>query len=362
MPIESLSPIRIASLHRDYEVSFSSNFDDLLRELSDLAAHFIIVDETIFHTHNSALRTVFQSENFYVVKATEDTKTLGGVRSLIDWLLSRGAVRSSTIVAIGGGIVQDLVAFTSCIYYRGVNYKLVPTTLLSMCDSSIGAKCGINHGEFKNQLGVVYAPSAVYICTAFLSTLSDLDIKSGYGELLKLAITDSSNQFHQLRDSVEVNGLRSEHVTQLIRASLLTKKKVIEVDEYEKDLRRILNYGHTFGHALESLSGYAIPHGLGVAWGIDVVNYLAVRLGLLERTTRAEIRDFIATNLKFKLAQFPDADELIRATKRDKKVADGLLNLILMSDYGHLAITPVAFDGQLRDLVADYLVHENVFS
>lgn len=360
--MNALSTLTIKSLHRDYDVCFSSEIDGLINQLADIKHAFVVIDENIAQIYSSRLNSLLSRYPVYKAKATEETKTLNGVTQLVDWLMAQKAVRSSTIIAIGGGIIQDLVTFTSCVYYRGVDYVLVPTTLLSMCDSSIGAKCGINHGQFKNQLGVVYAPAAVHICTDFLVTLADSDIMSGFGELLKLSLTESESQFLELQAAVADEGIRTSKLDQLIRSSLLTKKRVIELDEYERDFRRVLNYGHTFGHALEALTSYGLPHGLGVAWGIDLVNFLATECGLLDNSIRTDVRDFILQHLRFQLKSFPSAIDLVNATRRDKKVADGSLNLVLLADYGDLRITPTEFNEELTRSVSNYLKGENVFA
>jgi 3-dehydroquinate synthase len=362
MSIDNASSIRIKSLHRDYEVSFSSDSKQLLTQLAQYEQPLVVIDDHIAEIYSSHLQALLANNRVYTVAASEETKTLTGVNNLINWLMSHQAVRSSQVIAIGGGIIQDLVTFTSCVYHRGIDYVLVPTTLLSMCDSSIGAKCGINHGQFKNQLGVIYAPAAVHICTEFLSTLADLDVMSGCGELLKLALTESETHFRYLWTSLDNDGIRMNNVAELIRHSLLTKRKVIELDEHEANLRRILNYGHTFGHALEALSGYALPHGLGVVWGIDLVNFLAVERGMLDSSIQLEIRTFILKHLKFNLPEFPNAGQLVNATKRDKKVSGGSLNLIMLASYGDLQIVRTEFDERLIQSVSSYLKEENVFA
>jgi 3-dehydroquinate synthase len=150
----------------------------------------------------------------------------------------------------------------------------------------------------------------------------------------------------------------------MIRRSLQIKKVVIEQDEYESDLRRILNYGHTFGHALEALSGHAVPHGLGVVWGIDLVNHLSVRRGFPVEELKCRLHEFIDRNLSFDLAEFPSAEELIDMTRRDKKVAAGQLNLVLLRGPGDLVIEPTPFDDHLTEGVHEFLeatgaVHRN---
>jgi len=236
----------------------------------------------------------------------------------------------------------------------------VPTTLLSMCDSSIGAKCGINLGRFKNQLGVFQSPSRVLIALDFLATLSDRDVQSGYGEIIKLTLTGSREDFDALVAAVDAGGLRNERVAELVHRSLRVKQRVIEEDEYERDRRRILNYGHTFGHSLEGVTGHAIPHGTAVAWGVDLVNFLARERGLLDRETYDEIHAFIARHWSFALDGPVDVDALIDGTRRDKKVVDGRLTLILLAAPGDLRIVKTDFDATLRAQVAAYLGTDSV--
>jgi len=231
-----------------------------------------------------------------------------------------------------------------------------------MCDSCIGAKCGINLNNFKNQLGVFHSPHRVLICLPFLETLSDTEILSGYGEIIKLLLAGSAEQFALLRESVEKDGLRNPRLSRLIYESLNVKKRVIEEDEYERDLRRILNYGHTFGHALEAISHHGIPHGKAVAWGVDLVNYIAVERGLLDRAEYDSIHAFIQKHFAHRLPRSVSAVELIDASKRDKKVADGKVNLILLRTAGELQIVPTAYDAQLQQEVERHLAKQHVLS
>ncbi len=272
------------------------------------------------------------------------------------------ATKQTIIIAIGGGVIQDITTFSAHVYYRGLRWVFVPTTLLSMCDSCIGAKASINFNNFKNQLGAFHSPHRVLICLPFLDTLSDTEIISGYGEILKLLLTGSAEQFALLRDAVEQGGLRNTDLSRLIFESLNVKKKIIEEDEYERDLRRILNYGHTFGHALEAITHHGIPHGKAVAWGVDLVNYLAVERGLLDRAEYDSIHAFIRKHFAHRLTQPVSAQELIDTTRRDKKVADGKVNLILLRTAGELKIVPTAYDARLQQEVERHLADKHILS
>jgi len=350
-----LAPLDISSLHHDYRVTFHHEISGAIKPLLDITESVCVIDRNVAALHADALAPLIESRPSLLLDALETTKTLDGVVQIVDWMLEQGCTRSSTVIAIGGGIIQDAVTFTSHIYYRGIRFILLPTTLLSMCDSCIGAKCGINHGSFKNQLGVLHAPNDVRVATPFLDTLHDNDVRSGYGEIVKLALTENATDIDWVIESVDRDGLRCPELLTMIRRCLEIKKVVIEEDEYETDLRRILNYGHTFGHALEALTDHAVPHGLGVAWGIDLVNHLSVRRGFPVEELGRRLHDFIDRNLAFELADFPTAEALIDMTRRDKKVAAGQLNLVLLRGPGDLVIEPTPFDDDLMEGVREFL-------
>lgn len=350
----------VRSLHRDYEVTFLQNFSSLQSQLAEVNDAVFVVDGNLQKYYRQELDGLIGDRPVLFLDALESTKSLNGVSTLIDWLLENECNRSAHIIGVGGGIIQDVVAFTSHIYYRGIKYSLVPTTLLSMCDSSIGAKCGINFGSYKNQLGVIHAPASVHINFDFLETLSDLDVKSGYGEILKLSITGGKDTLSQLFNVIGNQTLKSA-ARSLVPQSLEIKRSIIEDDEYEHDRRRILNYGHTFGHALEAATEHAIPHGLAVAWGIDLVNFLACKLVGLPRVTAESISGFIKQNLSFSLAEFPKSKQLIDIVKRDKKMVGEVLNLVVPTELGNLEILPVKLTSDLEELVETYLGRHNVY-
>jgi 3-dehydroquinate synthase len=350
----------IASAQGDYPVEFSSTIEQALEAVASIPDAFYLVDRNLLGLYPQ-LKNLLDGRRHLELDANEDEKTLAGVTKVVHWLQRNNCSKKSTVVAIGGGIIQDLATFSSHVYYRGVPWAFVPTTLLSMSDSCIGAKCGINVNEFKNQLGVFQSPARVLIATDFITTLADQDVASGYGEILKLLLTGPPDGFAKLREIVERDGLRTQHLPELVHASLKVKKQVIEEDEYEADYRRVLNYGHTFGHALESLTSHEVPHGLGVAWGIDLVNYIAVARGLLEKAIFDEVHDFIRRHIPFRLSRPVATGELIAASRRDKKASGGEVNLVLLARHGELRIVKVPFDGDLERQVSEYLERHDAF-
>jgi 3-dehydroquinate synthase len=345
----------IASAQGDYAVEFFPDVDAALQAAAGLDDPFFLVDRHVRALYARELAPLLDGRRTLELDATEDEKTLAGVGKVVAFLQENNATKKSTVVAIGGGIIQDLATFSSHIYYRGIRWAFVPTTLLAMSDSCIGAKCGINLGPFKNQLGVFQSPSRVLIATGFTRTLSDLDVASGHGEIIKLMLTGPPAGYRKLKDALDAEGLRTARLPELIYDSLAVKKRVIEADEYESDLRRILNYGHTFGHALESLTAHQVPHGLAVAWGVDLVNHIAVQRGLLDQATFDDVHAFVQRHFRFTLPRHVTASELIAASRRDKKVSDGAVNLILLERPGNLKIVPVPFDAALEQQVGGYL-------
>ncbi len=362
MTSPSLPGLSIRSGQGDYQVDFPADLTQLLAQLESFTKVVVLVDENVAKIYGSQLSPLLERSPWMSIPATEDEKTLRGVQRVLDFLQQNNATKQTVVIALGGGVIQDIATFSAHLYYRGLRWVYVPTTLLGMCDSCIGAKCGINLNNFKNQLGVFHSPHWVLICLPFLETLSDTEIVSGYGEILKLLLTGSTEQFALLREFVDAGGLRNPQLSRLIYESLKVKKEIIEEDEYELNLRRILNYGHTFGHALEAITHHGIPHGKAVAWGMDLVNYIAVERGILDRAEYDSIHAFIQKHFAHRLTRPVSAVELIEGSRRDKKVVDGKVNLILLRTAGELKITPTTYDAQLQDEVERYLAEKHVLS
>lgn len=354
-----MEPLEISSLQWDYPVTFHRSISSAIVELSGMKETFVVADARVAVLHSEALTPLMDAYPHVLLEANEETKSFAGVSTLVDWLIEHRAVRSATVIAVGGGCIQDLVSFTTHLYYRGINWVFLPTTVLSQADSCIGAKSGINVLPFKNQLGALHSPRRVLITTEFLSTLPDVEVASGYGEIVKLAVTSSKHFLGLLESSLNDGGLRNPHLLELERASLAAKQEIIEEDEYESDLRRILNYGHSFGHALEALAGHQVPHGLGVLWGIDVINALGVMWGMTPPELAQRMHALIAERFDYTLPITPSAEELVDMVRRDKKVAHGKMHFAVLRAEGDLAIEPRALDDELVSQVQAVLAGES---
>ena len=347
----------------DYEVNFSQAAESIAKPLAEVSNSLFVIDRNVYALHAIDIDRLKQDRPFYLVDATEDEKSLPGCLKLLTWMQNQNATKASVLVVLGGGITQDIACFCAHNFYRGIRWIFCPTTLLSMADSCIGAKSAINLNQFKNQLGAFHSPWRVYICTEFLTTLSDQDMASGYGEIVKLFLTGGSwNDFITFSEFIGKEGLRNERLVEFLQKSLLVKKAIIERDEYEKDERRILNYGHTFGHALESVVHHEIPHGLAVLWGIDLVNYLAARRGILSEDKYKIIRKFVQSSFPFSLTQKVSGDDLLATSRRDKKIQGKILNLIFLTDRNSLQITPCTYDDELMTDVKYYVENLNIYA
>lgn len=354
----------IKSEQGDYPVDFVGEVERvpaILARTREASEIFVMIDEALVDLYGDAL-TALSAYPTYLIKADEESKTLTGVALFVDWLLANKATRSAHIVAIGGGVIQDVAAFACHIYYRGVPWTFVPTTLLSQADSCIGAKSSINVLPLKNQLGVFHSPSHVVICSQFLTSLPQIEVDSGYGEIYKLALTNDGAFFTELTDALGNGGHRNPQLLQLIRQALDSKRLVIEQDEHESDLRRVLNYGHSFGHALEALTSNEVPHGLAVMWGMDLINFLGVGWGLTNPETAQRVRTVITAHTDYVISALPSARELVDVLKRDKKVRNGVMHFAVLHDIGDLRIVPKPLDETLIAEVAQYLAGEPLFT
>ena len=272
----------VKSSPRPYVVKIidEDNFSWLSTEINTQKKPLVLIDR---YVKNQVLKDVdFSHVPCYEVDATETNKGIDTVLKVCEFLQANNANRGSMLYVIGGGIIQDLGAFAGAMYKRGIPWTLVPTTLLSQADSCLGGKTAVNHGKTKNVLGLFSAPRQVLIDPNFIDTLPYNDQLSGGGEIFRLLITGGVKAFEFYQQHVDgfISGSKQAK-RQLMIGSLSVKKSIVEHDEFEIDIRRSMNYGHSIGHAIEALSNYAIPHGQGVAIGILVENRIAKNRSML---------------------------------------------------------------------------------
>jgi len=291
---------------------------------------------------------------YYVLPAGEQFKSSEHLLKIAEWALSQGATRETTFIAVGGGVVCDITAFLSSMYMRGGPVILVPTTLLAMVDAALGGKTGIDFQGYKNILGTFYPAHEVRVFPEVLQSLPESEYLSGLGEVIKHALLRDSDLMELLQNRKRDIDRRDNNVLEeIIFKSQLVKQWYIEQDPYDKDIRGHLNLGHTFAHALESISGLGEwSHGQAVAWGIGRAMHLGRILGL----TSQEYADQVHALLQlygYRLDSMPQYDEqLLSAMQRDKKKKDGQVRFILQSGHGCTSYQTASREAVLESLKA----------
>ena len=276
------------------------------------------------------------SKNSIILETNEDLKTWNGLETILKQLIDKKANVKTKLIVVGGGVLQDAAGFCASVFCRGIEYLLVPTTLLSQIDSCVGGKTSINYGSRKNILGTFYPPSEILICEDFLYTLTREDFCSGLGELFK---------FDLLRDQINISSINSilsnqKSVIKDIYESLKYKVHFLEIDEFDKKERKFLNFGHTFGHALEITSQYKLSHGYAVVIGCLIALRISKHFyGTFDEEAYNEAlivaKKIISNTIQLEKKWF-DFDILMECVKSDKKNT-GCLNMVLIKD-GHPAI------------------------
>jgi len=314
---------------------FAYTLTNVLTEVQVVDRRYVlIVDRNVL----SVTERIFTSPLLsIIVEVREDKKTLNTVQEILKNLADSGIKKSDAIVAVGGGALQDLVTLVASLYMRGVDWIYVPTTLMSMLDSCIGGKSSINIGNHKNVVGNFYPPRQIYIEPEYLKTLNHIDIASGISEGVKICF--ASNKVVAKKFQKLVNEWQTSHsdtpILEAIFLSLSTKKWFVEIDEFDKKERKLLNFGHTFGHALESASNFAIPHGIAVFVGMEA----AIRHSGNAKECK-ELTEFIVEKVKpvshnfssFKL----NSVQFFEAIQNDKKNTNMFQILILPDSKGVL--------------------------
>ena len=294
-------------------------FEQFIKE-QDPSSIFVIVDEnTEKYCLHIALEHLDRAIQVIRIPSGEQNKNLASCQQIWQNLLKYGADRHSLVINLGGGVIGDMGGFCAATYMRCINFVQVPTTLLSQVDASVGGKLGIDFMGFKNVVGLISDPSAVFIFTEFLNTLPSDQKKSGFAELLKHGLIADKNTWYKLTES---NPISSADFEQLVYESIMIKKKVTEQDPHEKGIRKILNFGHTVGHAIESYwmdSRTPLLHGEAVAIGMVSEAFLSYRVGKISESDLFNIRNSIIKLYGHHPKYVKPADEIINLMRLDKK-------------------------------------------
>ena len=317
------SQINVKSKIKDYSVNFVS-----LSEIHKLIGedyHLAVVDKNVANYFPK-----FNLGDVIVLDTDEDLKSWRGLEKIFDEFAAKKVNTQTKLIVIGGGVLQDAVGFCASVYCRGIEYYLVPTTLLSQIDSCVGGKTSINYGSRKNILGTFYPPKEILICEDWLYSLNKENFCSGLGELFKFDILRNKIQESKVDELISGN----ENVLHHIYESLKYKISILEIDEFDKKERKYLNFGHTFGHALEITSNYKLSHGYAVVIGCLIALKISVDLFDYNKEDFALALNLAKNILKNTInieENWFDYDSLMECVKSDKKNT-GCLNMVLLKD------------------------------
>lgn len=298
----------------------------------------IVIDEEVHRLHGETitaqLKQLFNEIPLYTIPQGEQSKSVRQWNNLLDSILNIGVERATPLLAVGGGVTGDLAGFAAATALRGIPLLHMPTTLLAMVDSSIGGKTGINHETGKNLIGAFYQPDAVFADTVFLETLPEKEWVNGLSEILKYGAIADPAIFDEAAQCVALGFTPGKEWTALIHKSAAIKADVVARDTLEAGIRAFLNFGHTFGHALEKNSGYGtISHGEAVLIGMLAAYEASKKVGgELNINKFEQFLDLYTIHLDSEAA---DIDALIATMEQDKKVKDGNIRLVLLEDWGH---------------------------
>lgn len=272
-----------------------------------------------------------------VLTAGEDQKSLTVVENIIHQLVTLGADRSSFLLGVGGGVICDITGFVASVFMRGIPFAFAPTTLLAQVDASIGGKNGVNSGSFKNMIGVFNQPKFILLDASFIGTLPNEEFTNGLAEVIKHACIRNADYFQWLEtDLSSILDRKPETLAHLIQESVAIKCAVVDADPLEKGERRILNFGHTYGHAIEKL--YGIPHGQAISLGMVLANSMAVDFHLLNAETEQRILALLAASGLPTDVRHLDMAALNLLVRADKKKAGDYVAFILLTGIGSATI------------------------
>lgn len=326
--------LEIHSSIRDYQAHLETG-PDFIATLATLTHTCFAIDENVWKLYRDTWLSPLSNREPILVPIGEALKTLDTVQWLYEQLVQRPEKKNLTIVSFGGGILQDVVGFAASTLYRGVSWVFAPTTLLAQADSCIGSKTSLNFRGFKNLLGTFYPPERIHIYAPFLETQSTEDYSSGLGEVIKLHLMGGERLYRRLAAILpDLQARSSSALPAAIRASLEIKLDYIRGDEFDLGRRNLLNFGHDFGHALESVSDFRVPHGQAVVFGMLAANIVSRNRSLLHPDLEREIADTLLMPALLVRPRTADlgVEPFIDALGKDKKRIGSQLALVMMSD------------------------------
>ncbi|MDA1093713.1 MAG: 3-dehydroquinate synthase [Acidobacteria bacterium] len=346
--------IDVESADRTYPVFVGPGLTrDLARWLAEAGVgerRFVVSSPTVWAHHGDAVAAALPGAEPLLVPDGERAKNHRTLSRIYEWLIESGADRGSTVIAVGGGVIGDTVGFAAASYLRGVDLVQVPTTLLAQVDSAVGGKVGVNHPLGKNLIGAFHPPVAVIADTTLLETLPRRELRAGLYEVVKYGVIASRPLFDRIvTDLPKIFACEADVLWTIVAASCRIKADIVGADEREGDRRRVLNYGHTAGHALEAVTRYRrLRHGEAVAYGMLVAARLGVGRGLLDTQDQAALAELIGRMGPLPLVTDLPAGDVLDAMQRDKKVVAGRLHMVLPKGLGDTVIVDDVTPKEIR--------------
>ncbi|MEJ0102306.1 MAG: 3-dehydroquinate synthase [Bacteroidota bacterium] len=315
-----------------------------LKEIVDRKNAIVVTDENIFNAHTKR----FKGWNVIVLKPGEEYKVQETANTVIEQLIAMEADRKTTLIGVGGGVITDMTGYVASVYMRGIKFGFLPTTLLSMVDASIGGKNGIDLGVYKNIVGIIRQPAFILHDLIFLNTLPQSEWENGFAEIIKHACIKDAAMFRQLEsNSLKKYQARKKSVCELIQRNAILKTKVVQQDEFEKGDRKLLNFGHTLGHALENQ--YELSHGQAISIGMTYASHISQQLNGFKDTEKV-------VNLleKYGLPTYAkfDKQKVFDVLKMDKKRERAEMNYVLLEKIGKGVITSIKLE-ELNKIIND---------
>lgn len=328
----------------DIDYKIDDKLKDFLRGRSE-SKFLIITDENVFSLYEERIKNIMKGLEYFIFKITpgEESKSIENFVEINKFLVENNFNRGDAIIAFGGGVVGDLGGYIAASYLRGIDFVAVPTTLLSMIDSSVGGKNGINFMNLKNQIGSFYFPKYVHIDYSFLETLDERNINNGLAEIFKYSVLKDRELFDYLKTADDLD------YEKIIYKSLNIKLDFVRDDERDRGKRQKLNLGHTIGHGIESLSNYELNHGESIGIGTIYMARAAYKLGLAEDDFYKDLIEAFK-NHNLPISYDFDTDEILEVLKHDKKIKNNRINIIIPTKIGEVMSKKIDFN-ELREII-----------
>jgi 3-dehydroquinate synthase len=346
--------MQINSSVRDYSVRETEDLPSVVAGVVGNCRVFALVDG--FFRGSEAFKSIDAGRCLFV-EANEKAKSFERLGEVYGWLLENGFRRDCVLLVAGGGVLQDVGCFVASTLMRGVRWVFIPTTLLAQCDSCIGSKSSINFGRFKNQIGTFYPPDEIILSDSILLTLPADEVRSGMGEVIKLHLIAGGDKWQWFEAQAAGRDPKDMPLREVVCSSLEIKKPFVEEDEFDKGKRNLLNYGHTFGHAYESLSDFAIPHGIAVSLGVLTATHLSFQKGWVGEAHYMDLQRLLRPFYEpfDKIVRNLSVDGIVDAMKLDKKASGGRLACILTRGPGAMEKVELESPDEARHLLGVFM-------